>query len=105
MLENEWRKLPEKMLFNKRKRNPPLNDPGLALITFQTTGAWVLQSLSHLTTLLQNFGTRQTRCIMGDVQVGKISWPSYFLGINRESVSSHTFINCILELQTFSSGK
>ena len=48
----------------------------------------------------------KTRCIMGDVQMVKIiSWPSYFLGINRESVSSHTFINCILELQTFSSGK
>ena len=23
------------------------------------------------TTLMQNFGTRQTRCIMGDVQLGK----------------------------------
>ena len=58
------------------------------------------------TTLMQNFGTGQTRCIIGDVQlIGDISWPSYFLSINRESVSSHTFINCILELQTFSSGK
>ena len=67
MLQNEWRKLPEKMIFNQKKKvstNQLSNNWALGIIVSESSK----EKLK--TTLMQNFGTRQTRCII-DVQLGK----------------------------------
>ena len=67
MLQNEWRKLPEKMTLNQKKKvstNQLSNNWALGIIVSESSK----EKLK--TTLMQNFGTRQTRCII-DVQLGK----------------------------------
>ena len=67
MLQNEWRKLPEKMILNQKKKvstNQLSNNWALGIIVSESSK----EKLK--TTLMQNFGTRQTRCII-DVQLGK----------------------------------
>ena len=67
MLQNEWRKLSEKMIFNQKKKvctNQLSNNWALGIIVSESSK----EKLK--TTLMQNFGTRQTRCII-DVQLGK----------------------------------
>jgi len=45
MLSREWRKLPEKMFFSKRKKKLELKfNPGLALIGLRTTGPRILNT-------------------------------------------------------------
>ena len=69
MLQNEWRKLPEseKMILNQKKKvstNQLSNNWALGIIVSESSK----EKLK--TTLMQNYGTRQTRCII-DVQLGK----------------------------------